>query len=46
MFITILYVVFQYFLSIVLILHVQIKYNVHKPMTEISMIFVYFTRFF
>jgi hypothetical protein len=46
MFATILYIVFQRFSSMVLILHVQIIYNVHKPLTTISMIFIYFTRFF
>jgi hypothetical protein len=37
--------VFQRFSSMVPILHVQIIYNVHKPLTTISMIFVYFTSF-
>jgi hypothetical protein len=46
MFITILYIVFLGFSSMVLIIHVQIMYNVHKQLTIISMIFVYFTIFF
>jgi predicted ferric reductase len=46
MFVTILYVVFQYFLSMISILHVQIMYNVHKPLTIISMIFCLFYQIF
>jgi hypothetical protein len=46
MFVTILYIVFQCFSSMISILHIQIMYIVHKPLTIISMIFIYFTRFF
>jgi hypothetical protein len=46
MFVTILYIVFQCFSSMISILHIQIMYIVHKPLTIISMTFIYFTRFF
>jgi hypothetical protein len=39
MFVTILYVVFERFSSMVPILYVQIIYNVHKQLITISMIF-------
>jgi hypothetical protein len=45
MFITILYIVFLGFSSMVPIIHVQIMYNVHKQLTTIYMIFVYVTGF-
>jgi hypothetical protein len=41
MFVTILYVVFERFSSMVPILYVQIIYNVHKQLITISMIFFY-----
>jgi hypothetical protein len=46
MFVPILYVVFQRFLSMLPILHGQSIYNVHKSVRTICMIFVDFTSFF
>jgi hypothetical protein len=40
------YMLFQHFSFMVPILYIQIMYNVYKSLTTISMIFVYFTRFF
>jgi hypothetical protein len=44
MFIPILYVVFEHFLSKLIILHDQSMYDVHKLMTIICMIFFNFTK--
>jgi hypothetical protein len=46
MFVGILYIVFQCFSSMLLILHDQSMYNMHKPVTTICIIFIDFTRFF
>jgi hypothetical protein len=44
MFVHILYVMFQYFSSMLQILYDQSIYNVHKSVTIICMIFIDFTK--